>query len=386
MFVHRTITSYLDKLGQYYPIISLTGPRQAGKTTLLRELYKDYRYVSFEAPETRADFTQDPRGFLRAYDDRVIFDEAQHVPELFSYLQLLVDEDRRPGRFILSGSQNFLLLKSITQSLAGRVGIARLLPFDHAEKRAVGVLPTDYLTEILNGGYPAKIVQDEPADIFYSNYIASYVQRDVSGLISPANMTTFQRFLSVCAGYAGQLLNYSKMALAVGVSVPTIQSWLSILEQSYLVFRLPPFYRNIKKRLVKSPKLYFYDTGLACYLLRIREENALRTYYQFGGLFENMLIADAYKSAHHAGHDPWYAFYRDKSAQEVDLVYDAPGKLTFWEIKATETYHPNLTKSLKQVADHFAEAVDLRLLYGGEKEAEADGVKVAPWHAAHWSL
>ncbi len=351
---------------------------------MLRDIYPGYQYVSFESPDVRLNFEYDPRGFLKQYSDQVIFDEAQHVPELFSYLQLMVDEDRRPGRFILSGSQNFLLLKNITQSLAGRIGIARLLPLDLREKKAAGQLLDDAYAEILEGGYPAKTISGEPADLFYSNYLASYVQRDVSDLISPANMVTFQRFLGICASYAGQLLNYSQIALAVGISVPTVQAWLSILEQSYLVFRLPPFYRNITRRLVKSPKLYFYDTGLACYLLRIREEQSLRNYHQAGSLFENLLVADAHKQAHHAGQEPWYAFYRDQAGQEVDLVFDAPGQLTFWEIKATETFRPALTSTLRKVVSQLGEPASQRLIYAGSQALDSDGVQVIPWRENEW--
>jgi predicted AAA+ superfamily ATPase len=384
MLIDRSITTHLRELGKYYPIISLTGPRQAGKTTLLRELYTDYTYLSFEAPELRAEFTADPRGFLRQHGDRVIFDEAQHVPELFSYLQLLVDEQRTPGRFILSGSQNFLLLKSINQSLAGRAGIARLLPLDLSEKRGSDQLADDYFDEILNGGYPARTVSGEPPALFYSNYLASYVQRDVTGLIAPANLATFQRFLQTCAGYAGQLINYSQISVAVGVSVPTVQSWLSILEQSYIVFRLPPFYRNITRRLVKTPKLYFYDTGLACFLLRIQDTMALRNYHNAGALFENLIVADAFKSAYHAGKEPWYSFYRDKSGDEADLVYDARGQLTLWEIKATETFHPRLLQSLRKVQGHLKESSAVRLIYAGERATVSGEVEVVPWRELVW--
>lgn len=387
MIIPRNIVTHLKTLGKYYPVISLTGPRQAGKTTLLRELYSDYRYVSFETPETKQAFEADPRAFLKKYDDRVIFDEAQHVPELFSYLQEIVDEDRRKtGRFILSGSQNFLLLKSITQSLAGRVGIARLLPLDMREKKAVGRLRESYLAEILQGSYPGKEIIEEPATLFYSNYLASYVQRDVSGLISPANLSTFQRFLQICAGYAGQLVNYSQISVAIGVSVPTVKSWLSILEQSYLVFLLPPFYRNIPKRLVKTPKLYFYDTGLACYLLRISAAEALDNYYQKGSLFENLIIADAMKTAHHGGKDPWYSFYRDKNGTEADLVYDTPARSILWEVKASATYHPRLTRSLASVAKQWDTPVEKGLIYTGEIDGTMDEVLVSKWNAIDWPL
>ncbi|MEM8584724.1 MAG: ATP-binding protein [Bacteroidota bacterium] len=384
MLIPRSITSHLEELGKYYPIITLTGPRQAGKTTLLKNLYPGYRYVSFEAPEVRIEFERDPNGFLSDHNEKVIFDEAQYVPELFSYLQLLVDENRDPGRFILSGSQNFLLLKSITQSLAGRAGIARLLPLTIAEKRDARLLSKNYTEEIYNGSYPEKTRLDEPSNLFYSNYLASYVQRDVSTLISATNLSTFQRFLQICAGYAGQIINYSKISLAVGVSVPTIQSWMSVLEQSYIIFRLQPFYRNIPRRLLKSPKLYFYDTGLACHLLRIGDLQALKNYHLFGSLFENLIVSDAFKSSYHNGKEPWFSFYRDKSGEEVDLIYDVANELILWEIKATQTFRPELTKTIHKVSKRIKEKTILRLIYGGDRKLTSEHVQVLPWDEVSW--
>lgn len=267
MYIPRRIVSHLRELEQYFPVLSITGPRQAGKTTLLKHLYPDYQYLSLEDPDLRQRAQEDPRSFLRKYNQRVIFDEVQRVPSLFSYLQTLVDEDRQPGRFILSGSQNFLLRQEINQSLAGRAGIVRLFPLDFAELREGNHLPLDYETAIFRGFYPAQYGTGIPPRLFYPSYVATYLERDVSGLVNAANLSLFQRFLQVCATFAGQLLNYAAMAKVVGLTVPTIQRWVSVLEQSYLVFRLPPYHRNFGKRIIKSPKLYFYDTGLLCYLL-----------------------------------------------------------------------------------------------------------------------
>ena len=301
MIIPRHLSGHLQELSLYFPVLSLTGPRQAGKTTLLKKLYPGYRYVSLEDPDQQLRATEDPRSFLKHYDHLVIFDEAQRVPALFSYLQTIVDEDRRPGRYILSGSQNFLLRKGITQSLAGRVGIARLFPLDFQEMAGAGRRPDDYETAIYKGFYPAQFDTGVPARLFYPSYVASYLERDVSGLITSANLQTFRRFLQLCAAFAGQLLNYSAIANATGVSVPTIQNWFSILEQSYLVFRLPPYFRNFGKRITKSPKLYFYDTGLLCYLLGMESAADVFRYFQFGALFENLIIADRVKWMQHDG-------------------------------------------------------------------------------------
>ncbi len=382
--IPRQLVSHLQELKNHFPVLSVTGPRQAGKTTLLRELFSDYRYVTFEAPDVKLNFLDDPRGFLREYSDNVIFDEAQHVPELFSYLQGIVDEDRRPGRFILSGSQNFLMRKSITQSLAGRIGIARLFPLDFNELQDAGHLPTDYLDAIFKGGYPGQFANPMRGKIFYSNYIDSYVQRDVQELIDPSNLSTFQRFLVMAAGSAGQMVNYSNMATVVGVTVPTIKSWLSILEQSYIIFRLDPFFRQINRRLVKSPKLYFYDTGLLCYLLGIQDASFLRSYHNFGSLFENLIVADAMKRTYHNGSRPRFHYYRDSNGVEVDLVYDTPAKAILWEIKGTETYHPRLTKTIKTVADRWNIPPEKRLIYAGNEEMTLNGIKIERWNSEDW--
>ena len=365
-------------------MISLTGPRQAGKTTLLQHHFTDYRYVSFEQPSARTAFDSDPEGFLRQYDDKVIFDEAQNVPDLFSYLQGIVDADRRPGRFVLSGSQNFLMRKSITQSLAGRVGIAELLPLDQEEMRAARLLPATPEEAIYNGSYPEQTVNPIRHWLFYDAYLYSYVQRDVAGLINPGNLLTFQRFLGVAAGYAGQILNYSSMATALGVTVSTVTNWLSILDQSYITFLLPPFYKSVTRRLIKSPRLYFYDTGLLCHLLGLRKPSEIVNFYMNGALFENYVVADAIKRGYHTGERPRYHFYRDSNGTEVDLLHERPAGTDLWEIKRNETYHPRLTRTMRRLAKaEFPEARQ-HLVYGGGDTMELEGVQQVPWNQLSW--
>jgi len=379
MLVHRSIVDHLQELSRYFPIVSLTGPRQAGKTTLLKHLFTGYRYVSLEDPDQRLRATEDPRDFLKQYDKKVIFDEVQRTPSLFSYLQTVVDEKKQPGNFILSGSQNFLLRESITQSLAGRVGIARLMPLDMAELKPGGLLTNDYEEAIFKGFYPAQFDSGIPAKLFYPSYVASYVERDVSGLVSASNLGTFQRFLQLCATFAGQLLNYSALAKSIGVSVPTIKSWISVLEQSYLIFRLPPYYRNLGKRVVKTPKLYFYDTGLLCYLLGMKSTDDVVNYYQRGALFENLIIADKVKRAHHKGEEPRFYFYRDSNQVEVDLVKEGPNALRLTEIKANRTYKPKLLAHLKKLADQSDRPAVKELIFGGEESFTAQGVAINAW-------
>lgn len=379
MRIARSLKAHIKELCQYFPIISLTGPRQAGKTTLLKEMFPDYRYVSLEDPDQQLLALDDPRGFLKQYDYKVIFDEAQRVPTLFSYLQTVVDEDRMPGRYILSGSQNFLLRQNITQSLAGRVGITRLFPLDINELLKAGIKPKTHEEALFNGWYPAQFDTGVPPRLFYPSYVASYIERDVSGLISANNLNTFKRFLQICATYAGQLLNYTQIANSVGVSVPTIQSWFSVLEQSYLVFRLSPYFRNFGKRIIKSPKLYFYDTGLLCYLLNMKSTQDIINYYQLGALFENLIIAEHLKVSHHNGETPRFYFYRDSNQVETDLLSEGANEIFLTEIKANRTFHPRMLTNLHKIEALIKQPVRKQLIYGGEEALNYKDVKVETW-------
>ena len=379
MKIARTLKSHIEELSNYFPIISLTGPRQAGKTTLLREMFPDYQYVSLEDPDQQLFAIDDPRGFLKRYDYQVIFDEAQRVPSLFSYLQTIVDEDRIPGRYILSGSQNFLLRQNITQSLAGRVGVTRLFPLDINELIAANLKPESYEEAIFRGFYPAQYDTGIPTRLFYPSYVSSYIERDVSGLISANNLNTFKRFLQICAAYAGQLLNYSQIANSVGVSVPTIQNWFSVLEQSYLVFRLPPYFQNFGKRIIKSPKLYFYDTGLLCYFLNMKSVRDIVNYYQLGALFENLIIAEQMKTSHHSGEEPRFYFYRDSNQIEIDLLSESASAILLTEIKANRTFNPKMVSNLSKIAKVARQPVRKQIIYGGDQTHEYQDTQVNPW-------
>ncbi|MEM6878574.1 MAG: ATP-binding protein [Bacteroidota bacterium] len=379
-FVNRDIARHLREVGQYFPVISLTGPRQAGKTTLLREIYPDYKYVSFENPKIDTAFKEDPEAFLNEYNQYVIFDEAQNVPELFSYLQGMVDDRRTPSRFILSGSQNFLLRKNITQSLAGRVVPLTLFPLDQNELTNSNRL-SEYREEaIFKGGYPGLEVTSIPPSLFYSAYLQNYIERDVKGLIDSTNLTTFKIFIRVCASFSGQLMNYSTISKAVGVSVPTIKSWLSILEQSYLTFTLSPYFRNFKKRLVKSPKLYFYDTGLLCYLLDIESPEMLGQHMKSGAIFENYVVSEVRKMNVHRGKENKFYFYRDSTKLEVDLVEDGPFKAKLWEIKSTSEIGGRQINNLKLAARNFDQLIQKGVIYGGGISEYQNEIKFLAWN------
>ncbi|MBA4301028.1 hypothetical protein SAMN03080617_01300 [Algoriphagus alkaliphilus] len=342
--IYKAIREYQGK----YPILVLTGPRQSGKTTLLKKLFPDYRYVSLENPDVRDFALKDPNGFLAEYNDQMIFDEVQQAPALFSYLQTLVDSrPDRMGGFILSGSQNFHPMERITQSLAGRVALFKLFPLDIQELKEANLLAVDPFDQLIHGFYPALYDRKISPGVFYSNYVQTYVNRDVTELMNVKDLRQFQNFLSLCASRAGQLLNLSALANEAGISQPTAKSWLSALESSYITFRLYPFHKNFSKRVVKTPKLYFYDTGLLAFLLKIKNRETLLTHPVKGALFENMVIAEFHKQMHHGYRDesPW--FWRDNHGDEVDLLLDQGLSLDIFEIKASETI---LTKNFDGLA------------------------------------
>lgn len=382
--IPRRLTRHIQEIGKMFPVVSLTGPRQSGKTTLLRALYPGYRYVSLEHPDVRQAAKSDPRAFLAEYNDKIIFDEAQRWPDLFAYLQVMVDEDRRPGRFIVSGSQNFLLRKNISQSLAGRVGIVRLLPLDNEELYEAQLLAQDSSTAIVMGGYPDLVNRGLATEPFFSSYLASYVERDVAELINWSNLDNFRRFLRIVATYAGQTVNYNNMASATGVSLKTVQAWLGILEQSYIIFRLPAFFRNFGKRLTKRPKIYFYDTGLLCYLLEIFDTEEYALNQNKGAIFENFIIADAHKSFLHQGHTPNFYFYRDTDQREVDLLYERSDEARLFEIKAATRFRPSMSQSVEKVATYWDRPTSTTVIYQGEAEHLVGKSRLRNWRAMQW--
>ncbi|WP_211229779.1 ATP-binding protein [Olivibacter sitiensis] len=344
----------------------ITGPRQSGKTSLCKHQFPDYHYVNLENPSIREQILTAPKAFLEQYADGLIIDEAQHLPELFSYIQVIVDENEQT-KFVLTGSSNFSLLQGITQSLAGRAVVLTLLPFSLKEIGQNIDKSTDKL--MLNGGYPAVWAKNIPIQDVAQNYYNTYIERDVRQLLNIKDITRFQTFIKLCAGRIGTEFNASSLSNEIGVSVPTIQEWLSVLEASYVLFRLPPFFKNIGKRLVKSPKIYFYDTGLACFLLGIENEQQLTTHPLRGAVFENMVVLEFFKNRYNQGKLPNLYFYRDKSQNEVDLIEEKGTQLFAYEIKSAKIF----TKGFVRNLDYFRkvagdDVVSTQVIYDGEND------------------
>lgn len=381
MLVSREIVSAIKKIAPMYPIIALTGPRQSGKTTLLKNLFPDYRYISLENPDNRNFAESDPNGFLKEFHSDVIFDEVQRVPELFSYIQNIVDDrSGEMGIYVLSGSQNFHLMHSITQSLAGRVAIFKLFPFDFTELGKVGLLEEGYLQSLIKGFYPAIYDREITSRIFYSNYIETYINRDISELVAIRDLRIFQNFLSFCAARAGQLLNLNALANECGITQPTAKTWLSALKQSFITFQLYPYHKNYNKRIVKTPKLYFYDTGLLCHLLKISKTESLLTNPIKGALFENMMIAEYVKQMHHQNNTQDLWFWRDAARNEIDLMVDKGDQMDIIEFKASQTIKTQMFDGLAKF-EEISQIKNLNksLVYGGNTSQKRSAGNLVSW-------
>ena len=385
MFLHRDMEKTLIRYAGF-PVIAVLGPRQSGKTTLVKKHFKNHTFLSFEDPAIREFATTDPEGFLREYenDHGIILDEFQHVSSILSYIQLAVDTKKRAGYFVITGSQNFLMNQAITQSLAGRVGILTLLPFSIHELKSNHILPARPQELIVNGLYPRIYTEKiEPNDL-YASYIHTYVERDVRQLMNVGDLRTFQRFLILCAGRIGQLLNISDLAENCGISTPTATKWLSVLEASYIIFLLSPHFKNFNKRVIKRPKLFFYDTGVACSLLGINSTKILFASPFRGPLFENLIISDFTKQFLNKGNKPALYFWRDHNGRvEVDCIIDNGLQLIPIEIKSSETIASNnFFDGLKQWNElsHTA-AENNYVVYGGDKNQKRALGTIVSWHS-----
>lgn len=378
--IKRDIADKLFYLVEKFPIVTLTGPRQSGKSTLLRNVLTDYRYVSLEDPELMMLAREDPRSFIRTFPDKTIIDEAQRVPAFFSYLQTHTDLAGREGMYCLAGSHNFLLMESISQSLAGRTAILKLLPFSHNEMRQAALLPKNTDAEIFYGSYPRIFDKAIAPTDFYPSYIQTYLEKDVRLLKNIGNMSDFLRFTQLCAGRVGQLLNLSSLANDCSISVSTATSWLSILETSYICYTLRADHANYTKRLVKAPKLYFYDTGLACALLSIRSAPQLSTHYLRGALFENLVINEFIKAALHRGQAPVLTFWRDKAGVELDLMCYGADSVEVYEIKSGATYSADFFKNLtKWTKLSGLSAEHCHVIYDGDLDFTTTEGRVHAW-------
>jgi predicted AAA+ superfamily ATPase len=358
----RTIKKAMDIYLSKYPILVLTGPRQSGKTTFLKNEFTNYTYINLENLDNRTYALNDPNGFLAEHGNFVIFDEAQRAPELFSYLQTKVDNDKIMGQYILSGSQNFHLMRNISQSLAGRVALFKLLPFDNLEMEHADWLNDDYAVNLQRGFYPAIYDRDIPSKVFYSNYVQTYVERDLTELIQVKNLKLFRNFITLCAARVGQLLNLNSLANECGISQPTAKAWISVLETSYILYQLQPFHSNINKRMTKNSKLYFYDTGLVCFLLKINDAASLKTSAYKGSLFENFIINEYIKQQYHQNLLLDFWFWRDAVGHEVDFIWQDTEKLNLVEIKASETIIPDMFKGLSYMKKFMPDLIESKTI------------------------
>lgn len=394
--IKRHLEQKLESALKQYPVVSITGPRQSGKTTLMKSTLKNYDYVSLEDPDYRADAMDDPRGFLGQFTSNVMLDEVQQVPALFSYIQGIVDQVDKPGQFVLSGSHNFLLMERISQSLAGRCAILHLMPFSRSELlgqkpmnisnigKAVSRTKADTKEKMFDmlfkGFYPRIHDKNLAPQNWLANYYQSYIERDVRNIINIGDVETFGRFVRLCAGRSGQMLNMASLASDSGVSAVTVKRWLSILQASFIVKLLMPHHKNFRKRLVKSPKLYFLDTGLLCYLLRIRSSKDLEFHSMRGPIFESWVVAELLKNYYHQALEPDIYFWRDSAGHEVDVIIDSGSALTAIEIKSGQTIGSDFLKAL----DYFRALVGQPnmpavLVYGGDRVAKRRGISIIPW-------
>lgn len=366
--IERTIKGKLTELVGKYPVVTLTGPRQSGKSTLLCNTFSNYAYVSLEDPDMRDFAATDPRNFIATYPDKTIIDEAQRVPQLFSYLQTHIDREGREGMYLLAGSHNFLLMESVNQSLAGRTAVMKLLPFSTEELRNGGAMPSSIDELIFNGAYPRLYDKRIKPTDFYPYYIQTYVERDVRLLKNIGDLSRFTRFIKLCAGRIGQLLNLSSLANECAISVSTATAWLSVLEASYICYLLKPDFNNFAKRLVKTPKLYFYDTGLACSLLDIRTSEQVSTHFLRGGLFENLVINEFIKRGYNIGNAPQLTFWRDSTGNEIDLLKTEGTEQWAYEIKSGATFSKDYFKGLKKwVALSHTPTERCKVIYAGSQ-------------------
>jgi len=376
----REIVSVIRRLATLYPIVGITGPRQSGKTTLAQYVFPELPYVSLENSDIRLQAEQDPRSFLKLYQDGAVFDEVQHVPILLSYLQGIVDADPKKGRYIITGSQNFALNSSIAQSLSGRIGMVTLLPLSLFELHN----NLDPATTIFNGGYPGLYQHKMHPLEFYPSYIQTYIERDIRQFKNIENLGRFQTFLKLCAGRIGQIVNFSSLAQDAGISHTTAREWLTILEASYILFTLQPYHQNFNKRLIKMPKMYFYDTGLACTLLGLEKVEQIDTHYLKSSLFENLMILEVLKGRMNQGVPPNLYFWRDRTGHEVDLIGDWGGCIHAIEIKYGATLQESYIKNLKYFADLSQQApqisVSTYLIYTGTQEGNYLNVTLTPMH------
>lgn len=380
--VKRQIADKLIYLSKKFPVVTITGPRQTGKTTLVKMLFPDYDYVNLENPERKRLALEDPQAFINQYSGSTIIDEIQYAPELLSYIQEKVDESKKPGHFIITGSQSLMMLEKVTQSLAGRTAILKLLPFSFSELKAFygREIKLGYSDLIFNGLFPGKYQMDINSNDFYQSYFETYIQRDVRQIKNILNLELFSNFIRLCAGRIGQIIDLSSLAGDVGVSVNTVKGWLSVLQASYIIVLLQPYYKNLNKRLIKSPKLYFTDTGLASFLLNITDASQINSHYLKGGLFENLVFLEFLKSRYNKGLLQNIYFYRDSNKNEIDFLIENNNSLDVIEVKSGQTFSNSFLKPLGFWKRNFPEIKsDSYLVYGGNLSQKYKDINIVSW-------
>ncbi|MDW7711536.1 MAG: ATP-binding protein [Deferrisomatales bacterium] len=386
--IPRTLERKLRELAGYYPVVVVTGPRQSGKTTLCRMTFPDKAYVSLEALDARDFARSDPRGFLGQYAGGAILDEVQHAPDLLTYLQGEVDERGDPGRFILTGSQHFGLSDAISQSLAGRCGVLALLPPSFEELGAFRNAPSDLFPVLWQGAYPRIYDRSIPAHQWLADYATTYLQRDVRQVLNVGDLHAFSGFLKLCAGRTAQEVNLSALGNDAGVSHNTARAWLSVLETSYLVHRLPAWHANLRKQVVKAPKLHFFDSGLVCYLLGIRDPEQLRLHPLRGAIFESWVVSEAYKAFVHRGARPGLFHYRETRGSEIDLLIEGAGGWEAVEVKSGATVTPDFFRCLQRLPERLGaeggshRARRAHVVYGGDESQRRSQGWVHSWRDA----
>jgi uncharacterized protein len=377
----RIAQKTLLRLARGFPVVAITGPRQSGKTTLAKMTFPKKPYISFEDSDVRSAAESDPRGLLSSYPDGAILDEVQRVPQLFSYLQTKVDEKVIPGMFVLTGSQQFSLVSGITQSLAGRVGLVQLLPFSVDELQSAKMLPNSTDELMIRGMYPPIYDRKLTSADWLAGYAMTYIERDSRQLINVRNLSTFQKFIKMCAARTGQILNLSSLATDCGITHNTAAAWISILEASYLIYLLPPHYRNFNKRLIKAPKLYFLDVGLAAWLMGIHSAEQIRFHSHRGALFETFMVSELLKARFNQGISSNLFYWRDSKGLEIDIVVEVADKLLAVEIKSGQTIATDFFAALKKWLAIAGEAdASAWLVYGGNKKFINNNISVVPWN------
>lgn len=373
--ISRHILPELKKLLQEYPVVTVLGPRQAGKTTLVCKGLPSYTYSNLESPETREFASTDPKAYLSQFKGPTILDEIQRVPELISYIQTIVDEEQINGRFILTGSHQLELHAAVSQSLAGRTAIVNLLPFSISELADAGVTFEGFEDYCIHGFLPRIYDQKQRPSVAYANYYATYVERDVRQLVNIKDISLFEKLIKLVAGRVGQLADYSSLANDVGVDSKTIKKWISILEASFVLVKLPPFHNNFGKRVIKSPKYYFTDVGLLCYILGIEKPEHVIRDPLVGSIFENLVVIEALKERFNQGKKANLYFFRDSNGNEVDLLLEEGRRLIPFEIKSAQTFSSHLTKNIKKFRDISRQVEDAYLIYNGDNRTMSEGIK-----------